>query len=108
MLSTCVSLHFSQFLLLRDALFPNNNLNFVITIDIPCCFGSFLTIFKSGSLIQDLISRLTVNENGIFKDKDLILGVINQRQIEFRKLKMSLLFDGLLNTVHFFTHPAFD
>ena len=80
----------------------------MITIDIPCCFGSYLTIFTSGSVIQDLISRLTVNENGIFKDKSLILGVINQRQIKFRKLKMFLLFDGLLNTVPFCTHQAFD
>ena len=101
-------LHFSQFLFLRDALLQHNNLNIVITIDIPCCFGSSLKILKSGFLIQDFMSPLTVNENGIFIDKNLNLGVINQRHIEFRKLKMSLLFDGLLNTMHVFTHPIFD
>ena len=45
----------------------------------------FLKIFKSEFLIEDLISRLLVNENGIYQN--LSLGVDNQKpgqkQIKF-------------------------
>ena len=60
----------------------------------------FMWIFKSEFLIQGLISR-----------QNLILGVDNQIQIKFWKLKMLLLFNGLLDTfcflLLFFTHPVF-
>ena len=40
-----------------------------------------------------------VNGNGIFIYKNLSLGVNNQKQINFLKLKMLLLFNGSLNTL---------
>ena len=55
-------------------------------------FCTFLRIFKSEFLIQDLISRLTVKENGIFIYQNLSLGVDNQKQIKL-KLNMSPLFN---------------
>ena len=39
------------------------------------CFLPFLRIFKSKFLIQDLISRLIINENGISMLQTLSLGV---------------------------------
>ena len=66
------------------------------------CFSSFFKILKSDFLIQDLLFRLIVNENGISMYQNLRLGVDNQKQVRFRKLKMLLLFDGSLNTIRFF------
>ena len=53
------------------------------------------------------MSRLIVKENGIFIHQNLSLGVGNQKQIKFLKLKMLLLFNGSLNTLQFFTHPVY-
>ena len=62
----------------------------------------FLRISKSEFLIQDFISRIIVNENGISIHQNLSLGVDDQKQIKFWKLKFSLLFKGSLNTSRFF------
>ena len=59
-------------------------------------------------LIQDLISRVIVNDNGISVNQNVSLDVDNQKQIEFLKFKM-FLFNGHLNTLRFFfTHPVLD
>ena len=55
--------------------------------------------------VDDLISRVIVHENVISAYQHLSLGVDNQKQIRFRKLKMLLLFNGSLNTAIFFYHP---
>ena len=47
-----------------------------------------------------------MNENDSFICQKLSLGVDNQTQIKFLKLKMSLLFKGLLNMLHFFYSPG--
>ena len=56
-------------------------------------------------------SRLDIStnseRNGISKYQNLSLGVDNQKQIKFEKLKMSLLFNGSLNTLPFsFIHSV--
>ena len=56
-------------------------------------------MFKSEFLIQDLISRLIMNENGISINQNLSLDVGKQKQIKFWKLKMSLLFNGWLRSI---------
>ena len=68
-------------------------------------FCPFLRILKSEFLIQDLISRLIVKENGTSMYQNLGLGANNQKQIKFWKLKKSPLCHGSLNTSRFFTHP---
>ena len=47
------------------------------------CFCPFLRIVKSELLIQDLIPRLIVNENGIYVYQNLSLGVDDQKQLKF-------------------------
>ena len=71
-------------------------------------FFPFLKIFKLEFLIQDLISQVIVNENEIPIYQNLSLGVDNQKQIKFWKVKMAPLFNGLLNTLCFFTHPVYE
>ena len=53
-------------------------------------------------LIHDLMFRLIVNENGVFIYQNLSLGVNNQKQTKFRKLKVSLLLYSLSNIFHYF------
>ena len=65
---------------------------FALKIDV--LFFNFLKIFKLQFLIQDFISWLIVNENGIYIYQNLSLGVDNQKQIKFWKLKMWALFNG--------------
>ena len=59
----------------------------------------FLRIFKSEFLIQDLLSRLIVNEDRISMFQSLSLGVENQKQIKFPKLKTLLLFNDSFNDI---------
>ena len=66
----------------------------------------FFEDFKSEFLIQDLISQLIINENGISICQNLSLGVENQKQMEFYQFKISLLFNGSLNTLRFFHLPG--
>ena len=47
------------------------------------CFSPFLKVFKSEFLIEDLTSRLIVNENEMSISQNLSLGVDNQKQIKF-------------------------
>ena len=59
-------------------------------------------------LIEDLISRIVVTENGIFIYQNLSLGVDSQKQIKFGKLRLSLLPYSLLNMLHsFFDHLVY-
>ena len=59
-------------------------------------------------LIEDLISRIVVTENGIFIYQNLSLGVDSQKQIKFGKLRLSLLLYSLLNMLHsFFAHLVY-
>ena len=59
-------------------------------------------------LIEDLMSRLIVNKNGIFMYPNLSLGVDSQKQIKFGKLKLSLLLYGSLNMLRsFFAHLVY-
>ena len=46
-------------------------------------FFPFVRITKSEFLIQDFISRLIVNENGISIYQNVSLGVNDQKQIKF-------------------------
>ena len=64
-----------------------------IHLKIDTQFYVLLRIFKSEFLIQDLISRLTVNKNEISIDRNLSLGVDNKKLIKICKLKMSFLFN---------------
>ena len=65
------------------------------------CFCPFLRIFKLEFPIQNFISRIIVNKNGISTYQNLNLSVDNQKQIKFGKLKMVPFFNGLLNTLRF-------
>ena len=69
---------------------------------IDALFLPFLSIFRSEFLIPDLISRLIVNKNVISVYRNLSWDVDNQKQIKSRKLKISILFNGSLNTLSFF------
>ena len=53
--------------------------NLSLPQDCSPVFCPFLRIFKSEFLIQDLISRLIANENGIFIYQKLSLAVNNQK-----------------------------
>ena len=61
-------------------------------------FHPFFKILKSEFLIQDLLSRLIVNQNEISVCQNQSLGIDNQNQIKFWKLKMWLLLNGSLDT----------
>ena len=50
---------------------------------IDTLFLPFLRILKSEFLIQNLISRLIVNKNGIPIYRNLSLSVDNQKQVKF-------------------------
>ena len=69
-------------------------------------FALFLKIFKSEFLIQDFISRFSSERKRNISISSLSLGVDNQKQIKFWKLKMLLLFNGSLNTLRFSAHPV--
>ena len=57
---------------------------------------------------KTLISRVIVNKNVISIYQNLSLDASNQKQVNFLKLPLWLLFNGSLNTLRFFTHPAQD
>ena len=84
----------------------NQLIKFFLQPEIYTLSFPFSRILKSELLIQDLISRLIVNENKISIYQNPSLGVDNQKFIKFCKSKMLLLFNGSLYTLRSFTHPG--
>ena len=69
---------------------------YLFSLQLTSCFSPFREDFKSEFLIQDLISRLIVNENGTSTYRSVSLSVDSQKQIKFRILKMWLSFNGFV------------
>ena len=80
---------------------------------LTACFLTFLRIVKSEFLIQDLISRLVMNEYGISIYQNLSLGVDNQKN-QILKIEDVAIVSWLLKHFGFvccccccfFTHPV--
>ena len=66
-------------------------------------FFPFLKISRSEFRIQDLISRLTVNQNAISIYQNLSLGVGDHKTSQILKIEaLTIVYNGSLNTLRFF------